>query len=73
MCLSWNIVSFPPPIDQRPLEELIDDVTWVFTCLNTPEENDDTTTTATTTRRKSRTSAKRSAPTAKNSAKRICI
>lgn len=39
ICLSWFMVSYPPPLDQRDLEELIDDVTWVLGHLNTPDKN----------------------------------
>lgn len=60
MCLSWYMVTFPPPIDQRSLSELIDDVTWVFRCLNTPKEN--TEMPGLSSRRQSRSSSKRTAP-----------
>lgn len=70
MCLSWYMISFPPPVDQRPFAEFVDDVTWVFTCLNAPDESVETE--SASTRRRSRTSVKRSVPepTTKASSKR---
>lgn len=62
MCLSWYMVSLPPPIDQRPLLELIDDVTWVFGCLNTPDKTAEILGVSSGSRRQSRASVKRSAP-----------
>lgn len=39
MCLSWYMVSLPPPADQRGFNDLVNDVTWVFKRLNTPIED----------------------------------
>lgn len=68
MCLSWNVVSFPPPLDQRPFAELVDDVTWVLTCLNTPNETEATA--SLSSRRKSRSTVVSSKKTAVVSKKR---
>lgn len=65
MCLSWYMVSVPPPADQRPFDDLVDDVMWVFTCLNAFNENEDGPSASISTRRKSRstvTAAKVIAP-----------
>lgn len=58
ICLSWYMVSYPPPADQRPFDELVDDVTWVFTCLNIVNENEVGSSASISTRRKSRSAAK---------------
>lgn len=46
MCLSWYMVSLPPPADQRGFDDLVDDVTWVLSCLNSSDEDASTLTTS---------------------------